>query len=472
MPDDGVQPARRPARAAGPALAQGRLQPPGPVRLLHGAGRRPAPGGVRDAGPPGAGPVDHHARRARPGRPRRRGARRSAPPGPASAASARPGIVVRLDGPRGQGRRPGRPRRGRAGPARPPVPLHRLAHDPRRLAAARRRRAASAVPARDRRDLDAAAPAGHDRGPVAAAGGARRGARATAASPTTPRRPTPWSPCPTAPAAGPWARRWPRPGRRRARCRAGGRPPSCATRSTCPPATGTSTLRTTWVEPAYLELDASWCAPGGEPASPLANGGAFGGKVASSVTAAARELADEHGRPVRVLLAREDAVRLGRQAPADRRRHAGRRHRRLRVAAHAAASPTAIAAVAPGLRGRAGRRARPADVRRRCGPPAGPRRGAARRRRRPRRRRGRPGVARRRGGRRPGDVAVRSPDGAVARAEVASGAEPRVDVDVACGDAARRGRAALVLRRRRPHGARLGVPARAWRSTRPARSTT
>src|SRR5439155_25031542 len=59
------------------------------------------------------------------------------------------------------------------------------------------------------------------------------------------------------------------------------------------------TLRTTWVEPAYLEPDASWCAPGGEPASPLANGGAFGGKSASMAPAAARELADRHGRPVR-----------------------------------------------------------------------------------------------------------------------------------------------------------------------------
>src|SRR5205814_1504239 len=27
-----------------------------------------------------------------------------------------------------------------------------------------------------------------------------------------------------------------------------------------------ATLRTTWIEPAYLELDASWCVPGGEPA--------------------------------------------------------------------------------------------------------------------------------------------------------------------------------------------------------------
>src|SRR4029077_4424614 len=38
------------------------------------------------------------------------------------------------------------------------------------------------------------------------------------------------------------------------------------------------TLQTTWVEPAYLEPDASWCLPGGEPVGPLANGGAFGGQ--------------------------------------------------------------------------------------------------------------------------------------------------------------------------------------------------
>jgi len=75
------------------------------------------------------------------------------------------------------------------------------------------------------------------------------------------------------------------------------------------------TLRTSWVEPAYLELDASWCQPGGEPVSCLANGGAFGGKVASPVEAAARALADRHGRPVRVLLSREDAVRLGPKRP-------------------------------------------------------------------------------------------------------------------------------------------------------------
>lgn len=74
-------------------------------------------------------------------------------------------------------------------------------------------------------------------------------------------------------------------------------------------------LATSWVEPAYLEPDASWCEPGGEPASPLANGGAFGGKEASPVTGAARELADRHGRAVRVVLAREDVVRLGPKRP-------------------------------------------------------------------------------------------------------------------------------------------------------------
>ncbi len=75
------------------------------------------------------------------------------------------------------------------------------------------------------------------------------------------------------------------------------------------------TLRTTWVEPAYLEPDASWCAPAGEPATPLANGGAFGGKGASDVGATARRLADEHGRPVRVRYRREDVVRLGPKRP-------------------------------------------------------------------------------------------------------------------------------------------------------------
>ncbi len=74
-------------------------------------------------------------------------------------------------------------------------------------------------------------------------------------------------------------------------------------------------LRTTWVEPAYLEPDASWCTPGGQPVSPLGNGGAFGGKSATEVGRLARTLADRHGRAVRVVYSREDAVRLGPKRP-------------------------------------------------------------------------------------------------------------------------------------------------------------
>jgi len=75
------------------------------------------------------------------------------------------------------------------------------------------------------------------------------------------------------------------------------------------------TLRTTFVEPSYLEPDASWCEPGCEPSSPLANGGAFGGKLDSPVGEVARTLANEHGRAVRVLFAREDVARIGPKRP-------------------------------------------------------------------------------------------------------------------------------------------------------------
>lgn len=82
-----------------------------------------------------------------------------------------------------------------------------------------------------------------------------------------------------------------------------------------PPGDWDITLQTTWVEPAYLEPDSSWCEPDGEPASPVANGGAFGAKMESLAPAAARMLADHHGRAVRVLYSREDAVRFGPKRP-------------------------------------------------------------------------------------------------------------------------------------------------------------
>lgn len=115
-----------------------------------------------------------------------------------------------------------------------------------------------------------------------------------------------------------------------------------------PPGTWDAALRTTWVEPAYLEPDASWCLPGGEPTSPVANGGAFGGKSASPVPAAARELADRTGRPVLALLDREDTVRRGPKRPPVAGGARADGSGVLRVVATAGISE-AVAAVAPGL---------------------------------------------------------------------------------------------------------------------------
>ncbi len=82
-----------------------------------------------------------------------------------------------------------------------------------------------------------------------------------------------------------------------------------------PPGRWDVELATTWVEPGYVEPDASWALPGGESASPYGNGGAFGGKLHSPVGRDARRLAEELGRPVRVLWSREDVVRMGPKRP-------------------------------------------------------------------------------------------------------------------------------------------------------------
>ncbi|WP_419842516.1 2Fe-2S iron-sulfur cluster-binding protein [Candidatus Poriferisodalis sp.] len=74
-------------------------------------------------------------------------------------------------------------------------------------------------------------------------------------------------------------------------------------------------LATCWSEPAYLETDAAWCVPGGEPSDPLANGGAFGAKSPSPVREQARQLAARLDRPIRVLWSREDVVRRGPKRP-------------------------------------------------------------------------------------------------------------------------------------------------------------
>ncbi|MGH9192731.1 MAG: 2Fe-2S iron-sulfur cluster-binding protein [Acidimicrobiales bacterium] len=204
-----------------------------------------------------------------------------------------------------------------------------------------------------------------------------------------------------------------------------------------PPGDWDVTLRTTWVEPAYLEIDASWCVPGGEPASPLANGGAFGGKLATVVTGVARELAERHGRPVRVLLAREDAVRSGAKRPPIAAGVRADGSGAIRVA-RTTGLAGAIACVAPGLA------VAEVDI---PGPPTSltPRAAGwaealvllAATGARVHAGEVTPGVLEAEGaegaeGR--ARVGVRSPDGAVARAEVVLGTEPRVDVRVSCGD--------------------------------------
>ena len=74
-------------------------------------------------------------------------------------------------------------------------------------------------------------------------------------------------------------------------------------------------LQTTWLEPAYLEPDASWCAPGAPPASPSGNAGDFGAKGRSRVASDAEELARTHGVPVRVRWTREAVVLRGEKRP-------------------------------------------------------------------------------------------------------------------------------------------------------------
>ncbi|HEY8081842.1 MAG TPA: 2Fe-2S iron-sulfur cluster-binding protein [Acidimicrobiales bacterium] len=74
-------------------------------------------------------------------------------------------------------------------------------------------------------------------------------------------------------------------------------------------------LQTTWVEPAYLEPDASWCEPGASPASPAGNAGAFGAKDRSAVADDASRLATERASAVRVRWSREAVVLRGAKRP-------------------------------------------------------------------------------------------------------------------------------------------------------------
>lgn len=82
-----------------------------------------------------------------------------------------------------------------------------------------------------------------------------------------------------------------------------------------PPGDWAVTLQTSWVDPGYLETDASWCVPEGIPADPLANAGAFGAKESSTVADDAAALAQTEGTPVRLRWSREHALRNGPKRP-------------------------------------------------------------------------------------------------------------------------------------------------------------
>ena len=216
------------------------------------------------------------------------------------------------------------------------------------------------------------------------------------------------------------------------------RPPLFDRLPACPP--GGVRLATSWVEPAYLEPDASWCEPGGVPASPVANGGAFGGKSVPRAPSTARELADRFDRPVRVVYSREDVVRLGPKRPpiaATAVWRDGAVHVDGVVAGGGLAAftedwPTPCVRCRRQLARGSGRR--PAGRNRRARDRSrggrGSRRGRARRGRcRPRALTDDPALL---------DVCVRAPSGASAGARVhidpATGALDRIEVRVAAGD--------------------------------------
>ena len=174
-----------------------------------------------------------------------------------------PGIIVRLVGPdRSQ------PGQRRGGPARPPVPVHRLADH---------RRAATTLVPPHRSRPGPCRPPGHPRGPSRRSsvgpGGRPRAWRLR-------RRHRPSDALVAVPdgQGRMGRRRHPRRGTRSGREGPGPPQHRPAHPLDVPAGEWDVTLRTTWVEPAYLEPDASWCEPGGEPATPLANGGAFGAK--------------------------------------------------------------------------------------------------------------------------------------------------------------------------------------------------
>ncbi len=230
--------------------------------------------------------------------------------------------------------------RGDAGRDRPrarraPVPVHRLAH---RQGGDRRRGAAAMCPA----PHEISPPPGFARRWRAVWSNASRwmSRAVTVGSPTTSRHATRSSRSPLSAAGSADEASFEAAGLRwalgstlvEARSRAGKIQGRRTTQTSGPPLAlpelppGGVRLATSWVEPAYLEPDASWCVPGGDAASPLANGGAFGGKV-DSVAAGCGARARRSARSAGARRARTRGRRAHRpQASTDRGECGARRH--------------------------------------------------------------------------------------------------------------------------------------------------
>ena len=308
--DDGASLLEVLARPRRDQVGEGRVQSAGTVRVLHRARRRRTAGRVRDAGAPGGRPIDHHA-----GRHGRTGAalgRRVLRDG------CEPVRLLHAGHHRAARRvararcRPRRHRPRRACAPRTPVPVHRLAHDPRCVA----RRTPPRRRQRAHRDLERASARARRSKAVHLSGSGPTSRSAVDASPTTPPLRTRSSRCPTA--AGDGRSRETLGEARRARGEGAGPADDCC--HSPPDRAARRRLGGEAADPmgrAGVSRDGRVMvrARAASPTSPLANGGAFGGKVQSFVMAAARELADRHGRAVRVLASREDSVRLGPKRP-------------------------------------------------------------------------------------------------------------------------------------------------------------
>ena len=131
---------------------------------------------------------------------------------------------------------------------------------------------------------------------------------------------------------------------------------SCGHPLDVPPGpSGTSPFRPPGSSPPTSSSDASWCRPGGEPASPLGNGGAFGAKLSSPAPAAARGWPTSTGGRCGCCFPGRTSVRLGPKRPPIAAGVAGRRHAGIIRVAAAPGDRGGDAARGPRPRGRSRR---------------------------------------------------------------------------------------------------------------------